>query len=170
VGNAAAIQSAVADEVAGLNRTVDRVRVPERYAIAWFEEASKQDESEIQVLFARLLVRAAAGDTDAADRRHLEILSRFTPKDAEVFEWYFAQQPSSNTKFTPEHDVWRSVRTELGQDAWLSIEYLMTLGMIERQFDVITRETDFRGKEEVSSTVDLAPTERGMSLYRALRP
>ena len=53
---------------------VDRTQIPERYAITWFEEATKQDEPEIQQLFARLLARAAAGDEDAADRRQLEIL------------------------------------------------------------------------------------------------
>lgn len=169
VANAAAIQKAVGAEVASLHVGIDQARIPERYALVWFEEATKQDEPEIQQLFARLLVRAAAGDDDAADRRHLETLSRFTPKDAEVFEWYFAQEPPGSSKFTPEHDVWKSVRAELGDDAWLSIEHLMALGMLDRRFDTVARETDFRGKEELSTTTDLTPTESGMSLYRAVR-
>ena len=57
----------------GLRPNIDRI--PERYAITWFEEASKQDEDEIQELFARLLARAAAGNEDALDRRNLEIVS-----------------------------------------------------------------------------------------------
>ncbi|WP_198283235.1 DUF6602 domain-containing protein [Sphingomonas sp. PAMC 26617] len=170
IDNAATIQKAVSAEIGAFGPNVDHVRIPERYALVWFEEATKQDEPEIQQLFARLLVRAAAGDQDAADRRHLETLSRFTPKDAEVFEWYFAQERPGTTKYTPEHDVWKTVRAELGDDAWLSIEHLMALGMLERRVDTVARETDFRGKEELSTTTDLTPTESGMSLYRAVRP
>lgn len=169
IGNAAAIQMAVGTEFSALGVSFDQARVPERYALVWFEEATKQDEPEIQQLFARLLVRAAAGDEDAADRRHLETLSRFTPKDAEVFEWYFAREAPNTTKYTPEHDVWKAVRAALGDDGWLSIEHLIALGMLERRFDTIMRETDFRGKEELNTTTDLTPTESGMSLYRAVR-
>lgn len=48
VDNAAAIQKAVGAEAAALGVSVDQTRIPERYALVWFEEATKQDEPEIQ--------------------------------------------------------------------------------------------------------------------------
>ena len=77
--NAAKIQVKVNTKLAALGLKTVPARIPERYAMAWFEEATKQDEPEIQDLFARLLANAAAGDEDAADRRHLEIVARFVP-------------------------------------------------------------------------------------------
>src|SRR5690348_12161487 len=60
--NAAALQLKVNEEVGKLGLQLDRSKIPERYAFAWFEEATKQDEPEIQELFARLLAQAAAGN------------------------------------------------------------------------------------------------------------
>jgi len=170
IKNAAAIQKAVAAEVATLGLRVDKVKIPERYAITWFEEATKQDEAEIQQLFARLLARAAAGDHDAGDRRHLEILTHLTPKDAAVFHWYFAREDPGIEKMSAEYLVWKSVKEELGEDAWLSVEHLMALGVLERRFDVVAREGGLMGKDAWTASTDLAPTERGLSLYRACNP
>ena len=75
--NAAALQIKVNEEVAKLGLKLDRPKIPERYAFAWFDEATKQDQPEIQDLFARLLAKAAAGEKGALDRRHLEIITRF---------------------------------------------------------------------------------------------
>jgi len=168
--NAAALQAKVTAEIAALGLKIDRTKIPERFAIAWFEEATKQDEPDIQELFARLLVRAAAGDEDAADRRHLEILTRLTPKDAEVFHWYFAKERPDAQGYSTEYLVWGNVRSELGEDAWMSVEHLLVLGVLERRFDVVTHEAGFSGKDSWSASSDLAPTERGMSLYRACKP
>lgn len=168
--NAAAIQKAVEAEVKVLGLKVDRTKIPERYALTWFEEATKQDEPEIHQLFARLLARAAAGDEDAADRRHLEVLTHFTSRDAEVFHWYFSKEQEGTQAFSVEHKVWASVRNEIGNDAWMSIEHLLSLGVLERRFDVVARETGFMGKDEWTASAELTPTERGMSLYRACRP
>ncbi|RYD94262.1 MAG: hypothetical protein EOP61_21985 [Sphingomonadales bacterium] len=170
VKNAAAIQMAVDGEVKALGLKIDRAKIPERYAMTWFEEATKQDEPEIHQLFARLLARAAAGDEDAADRRHLEVLTHFTPKDAQVFHWYFAREAEGRQTFLAEHGVWADVRNELGNDSWMSIEHLLALGVLERRFDVVSREGGFMGRDEWAASADLTSTERGMSLYRACKP
>jgi hypothetical protein len=83
--NAAKLQLKVQREFKKLGLEPNTDKIPERYAITWFEEASKQDEDEIQDLFARLLARAASGDDDALDRRNIEIVSKLTPNDAALF-------------------------------------------------------------------------------------
>lgn len=84
--NAAKIQIKVKKEFDRLGLKPQNDRIPERYAITWFEEASKQDEDEIQDLFARLLAQAAAGNEAALDRRNIEIVSKLTPNDAALFQ------------------------------------------------------------------------------------
>lgn len=91
--NAMALQKATNEEARRLCLTLRVDRIPERYAFAWFEEATKQDEPEIQVLFARLLARAAAGETDADDRRLIALLKEMTPVDAAVFQRVYSNQP-----------------------------------------------------------------------------
>lgn len=51
--NAAAIQKAVDAEVKALGLRVDCAKIPERYALTWFEEATKQDEAERRANSAR---------------------------------------------------------------------------------------------------------------------
>lgn len=168
--NAAALQRAVHAEVAALGLKVDRAQIPERYAITWFEEATKQDEPEIQQLFARLLARAATGDEDAADRRQLEILTRFTPMDAKTFAWLFEGADPGKHPSWPEYDAWRRAKDELGDGGWMSIEHLMALGVLERRFDIVAHEAGFMGKDHWIAAPELTPTERGMSLYRSCSP
>ncbi|SDD84582.1 hypothetical protein SAMN05444678_1261 [Sphingomonas sp. YR710] len=72
-------QPMLAEEASRLGLKLNPSRIPEKYAFAWFEEASKQDEEELQILFARLLARAANGDSEASpDRRLIDILARLT--------------------------------------------------------------------------------------------
>lgn len=185
--NAAALQVIVNAEVKKLGLQLDRSRIPERYAFAWFEEATKQDEAGIQELFARLLARAAAGDEDAADRRHLEILTRLTPMDAKVMEWLFreAGYPPRFPSMS-EYEAWKGVREDLGKAASLSVEHLINLGVFERQFTLKqdgwvsewetiepgTRIGSFvKGLEDkLAIDSELSATERGMSLYKACAP
>lgn len=166
--NAAALQVAVLAQIDILGLKFDRTKVPARYALTWFEEATKQDEPELQELFARLLVRSASGETDASDRRHLEILTRFTPLDAKAFVWFFenlasapGQHPSSD-----EYGAWKRVKVELEDGAWMSVEHLLALGVLERRFDVVKKE-EHSFNEEWTASPELTATERGMSLYRA---
>ena len=95
--NAMALQIRANEEANRLGLKIDRARIPERYAIAWFEEATKQDEPELQTLFARLLARAASGDEDAKYRRHIEIMSRLTPVDAAIFDRVYSKHPFPGT-------------------------------------------------------------------------
>jgi hypothetical protein len=135
--NAAALQIKVNEEVEKLGLQLDRSKIPERYAFAWFEEATKQDEPEIQELFARLLARAAAGDGDAGDRRNLEIVTHLTPMDAQVMNWMFA-----NLMIPPgyasaeEYLTTHRLRSEFGPASSLSLEHLVTLGVFERVYSL----------------------------------
>lgn len=166
--NAADLQVKVLAHVGALGLKIDRTKVPERYALTWFEEATKQDEPEIQDLFARLLARAAAGDHDALDRRHLDVLTKLTPLDARTFEWFFTKAKLGVQPSGDEYELWKSVRAELGADAWLSLEHLMMLALVERRFDTIKKEDgilDFI----MTAEPQLMGTERGVSLFKALR-
>ena len=166
--NAAALQAAVIVQVKTLGLKIDRSKVPERYALNWFEEATKQDEPEIQELFARLLARAASGDEDALDRRHLDVLTKLTPRDARTFDWFFSKVKLGVQPEGDEYALWRDVRAEIGIEAWLSFEHLLMLALVERRFDVVTREEGF-SEPSWSAKPQLMGTERGVSLYRACR-
>lgn len=95
--NAMELQVRTIDEARRLGLKIDNSRIPERYAFAWFEEATKQDEPELQLLFARLLARASAGDVDASDRRFITILGALTPIDAAIFQRIYSDKPFPNT-------------------------------------------------------------------------
>lgn len=123
-------------------------KIPERYAFAWFEEATKQDEPEIQELFATLLAQAAAGDKDALDRRHIETLSRFTPLDALIMRSFFdaadkrpRQATLDGTELDPDYErvEWefhRELKEQHGPDSWQTVEHLTVLGVFERRIAV----------------------------------
>jgi hypothetical protein len=91
--NAMSLQRATNAEASRLGLTLNSARIPDRYVFAWFEEATKQDEPEIQILFARLLARAASGDSDAEDRRLISALKEMTPNDAAIFQRIYSDQP-----------------------------------------------------------------------------
>ncbi len=182
--NAAALQIQVNRELQKMGLRVDRSRIPERYAIAWFEEATKQDEPEIQALFARLLAKAAAGDPDAADRRLVEIVGRLTPIDAQVLRWLFdlAGPPPRHLQIA-EWEAWRAAKASFGEAATLSIEHVVVLGIFERQFSLKqegglsswhTVEAGYpvsRLVDEISGDMtivpDLSASTIGLSLYAA---
>lgn len=95
--NAMNLQVKANEEAARLGLAIRPGSVPERYAFAWFEEATKRDEPEIQVLFARLLARAASGADESDDRRLLGLLNEMTPADAGVFQRVYSDQPFPDT-------------------------------------------------------------------------
>ncbi|WP_426255830.1 hypothetical protein [Sphingomonas sp. DC2300-3] len=182
--NAAELQLKVNREWAALGLKVDRSKIPERYAIAWFEEATKQDEAEIQTLFARLLARAAAGDEDAADRRLLEIVTRLTPFDAKVLVWLFEKGgPPPRHPEMSEYEAWKGSRADLGEQASISIDHLVALGVFERQFNLVREVagSSWRGLEfgdtinsladdmasALSVTATLSASYLGLALYAA---
>lgn len=95
--NAMKLQVKTSEEARRLGLALDNSRIPERYAFAWFEEATKQDEPELQLLFARLLARASTGDEDASDRRLIEVLGKLTPIDAAIFQRLYSDRPFPDT-------------------------------------------------------------------------
>lgn len=139
--NAARLQIKTAAELAALGLKTIPENIPERYAFAWFEEATKQDEDEIQTLFARLLAKAAAGDEEALDRRLLGIVSQMVPSDAAVINFIFkdlhmkkaADRSKSLQRAFEEFDLYRDLSQNFANDPWRSVEHLMALGVFERQ-------------------------------------
>lgn len=112
--NAMSIQKKLHDEAARLGLRLNSDKIPNRYAFTWFEEATKQDEQELQTLFARLLARAAAADREnQPDRRLVTVLSSFTPDDAMVFELLYDPKPRAPSEYAidltrrSEDDPWR---------------------------------------------------------------
>ena len=185
--NAANLQVKVNEELASMGLTLNNAKIPERYAFAWFDEATKQDEPEIQELFARLLAKAAAGNEAAADRRNLEILTRMTPMDARVMNWVFHELTISlRAPYASEYELWGRIRDNIGEGGTLSFEHLLTLGLLERSY-AVARDNNFPHWETVdpemklerlvgyvneSLTVDcdVVATERGLALFAACSP
>lgn len=94
VRNAARMQHKTTAEVERLGLKLNPSRLPDKFVVAWFDEALNQDEDELQTLFARLLIRAADdSSTTEADRRLIEILARFTPVDAVIFQRLYSDRP-----------------------------------------------------------------------------
>lgn len=137
--NAAKLQLKVQEEFKKLGLEPNTDKIPERYAITWFEEASKQDEDEIQDLFARLLARAAAGDGDALDRRNIEIVSKFTPNDAALFlemaaGGWGARGYSGKLHWIEKGTFFSQKPTKVDVEKFSrSYEHLITLGLLSRQ-------------------------------------
>lgn len=86
LSNAAEISRKLSATIAKTGQQVDVSRVPDSYAFGWFEEATKQDQPEIQLLFAKLLLNAMDGNAEALQRRNIEIVSRMSPEDAKALE------------------------------------------------------------------------------------
>ncbi len=182
--NAMATQRALFDEAQKAGVKINTSKIPERYAIGWFEEASKQDEPEIQVLFARLLLRASEGDKDALDRRHVATLSQFTPIDAEIFKELFnpkAREGGWNPpvmslpRWEHERTVRMLVRTH-GEQAGASVEHLVNLGVLARGFQIQAeagrndlRGIDTRAINKITIKNEVIGTALGWSLHMALK-
>lgn len=166
--NAAALQIKVNEEVAKFGLQLDRSKIPERYAFAWFDEATKQDEPELQELFARLLARAAAGDQDALDRRHLEMLSRFTPIEARLLQRIpelGLKPPAYSAPFGIA--LYRALSDEEGQErATIAFEHLATLGVFDRYFSL--KHGEYFQPDQYSVEEETALSATGISLCRAL--
>lgn len=161
----------------GLRPNIDKI--PERYAITWFEEASKQDEDEIQDLFARLLARAAAGDDDALDRRNIEIVSKLTPNDATLFlemaaGGWGARRYSNTLHWIETGKFFSPDATKVEVKKFSrSYEHLITLGLLSRQTqskEVVNGRSSTHGpriQSIVTNIVILSDT--GRSVYEAVK-
>lgn len=177
--NAAKLQLKVQEEFKKLGLEPNTDKIPERYAITWFEEASKQDEDEIQDLFARLLARAAAGDDDALDRRNIEIVSKLTPNDAALFlemaaGGWGARRLPGRLHWIETGKFFSTSHTKVDAEKFgRSYEHLITLGLLSRQTKSEEKVNDrslTRGpriQTIVSNVVILSDT--GRSVYEAVR-
>lgn len=105
IANASKINDILVRRLAKNGARLDASKIPERYAFAWFEEASKQDEPEIQELFAKLLENAASGNDDALQRRNVELIGKFTPEDAAFLNLFI-------DIYLGNAQIWRSERTK----------------------------------------------------------
>lgn len=177
--NAAKTEIKVKKEFDKLGLRPNVNRIPERYAITWFEEASKQDEDEIQDLFARLLARAAAGDDAALDRRNLEIVSKLTPNDAALFqelsEGGWSAFRVANTYCWEEGGrLFAPKNTKVDADKFSrSFEHLITVGILSRmtQAHEALNNRSFTREPTIQTIVKniVVLTETGRSLYKALK-
>lgn len=86
IANAAKISAKLTTKVKALGQKLDTSKIPEHYAFAWFDEASKQDDPEIQELFATLLANAANGNGEAAKHRNITIVARLSAEDARLLD------------------------------------------------------------------------------------
>ena len=171
--NAIETQKRLHDELRKAGLALNTSKIPERYAFAWFEEATKQDEPEIQALFARLLARAAAGEEDAADRRHLGTVGQMCPMDARIFLQMFDAATSKSDEL-PEWD-YSDLEQLFEPDAlagFRSLEVLITLGLA---IETTTLEPIGAGGVSIDGSINhylarrLSSTLSGLSLYRAVR-
>jgi hypothetical protein len=177
--NAAKLQLKVQREFKKLGLEPNTDKIPERYAITWFEEASKQDEDEIQDLFARLLARAASGDDDALDHRNIEIVSKLTPNDAALFlemaaGGWGARRFPSRLHWIETGKFFSTGQTKVDAEKFgRSYEHLITLGLLSRQTKSEEKLNDRslthgpRIQTIVSNIVILSDT--GTSVYEAVK-
>ncbi|RST31294.1 hypothetical protein HMF7854_10945 [Sphingomonas ginkgonis] len=166
--NAAALQMKVHEEVGKLGLRLDRSSIPERYALSWFEEATKHAEPEIQVLFARLLAKAATGDQDALDRRHLELLSQFIPIEARLLQ----RLPDLGLKLLADpaplpDGMYRAIIAEEGlEQASMAFEHLTAPQVFESTYTLLNGEYLLPDPSSIEKVIVLSAT--GASLCRAL--
>lgn len=190
--NAAKLQLKINDELRGLNLKLNSTRIPERYAFSWFEEATKQDEPEIQELFARLLARAANDDEDALDRRHINLLSQFTPLDAKVFFALFGPLITMQRRardVVPSAMHWREgfviqrLEGKFGKKVGMSLEHLENIGVLKTDYKIKAdgmsslmrlmnyerSPTSFDFDRAVKIENEIVVTNLGFSLYQAIK-
>jgi hypothetical protein len=188
LANAAKLQQKVAAELKAAGVTLNHAKVPDRYAFAWFEEATKHDEDELQSLFAKLLAQAAAGNADASDRRHLAALTLLTPPDAALFKSVYASARWHMFVLTSRWEqtwgIWQletAAKEVAGDGGQKALEHLINVGLLSPSYELDTgsisgaisyalrheRTPDLsrlKIKEQVTSTA------LGVSLYLALYP
>lgn len=179
LANAAKTQIKVQKEFQKLGLKPNADRIPERFAITWFEEASKQDEEEIQDLFARVLAKAASGQQEALDRRNLEIASRLLPQDAALFlELAEGGWGGTPIKDTFSWDTDRPLRAPSNskvdpQTFNRSFEHLESLGLVryltQSEKRVNNRSVRLPPHVETNIKTVFVLTETGTSLYKAIR-
>ncbi len=157
IKNAAALSDRLTRDLAESGQAPDWGRLPDRFAVSWFEHATNEDEPRLHELFTTLLKRAAEGCNEALERRNIELLSRFTVADAilvkAVYEEYFSFK-TADAQGLGYMDEWAEFQrhTKRDQGGFDSVAYenLRNFGVIEVQrvvsLDPRKLERWYRGK------------------------
>lgn len=138
--NAARLQVKVRAELEARNLTLNSEKIPERYAISWFEYATRTDDDEILEIFAKLLARAAEGDDESRQVYLLEIVSRMTPEDAKVFN-FIARYESGDLADLRKHEwdegtLFDNLKEGLGEYFVGSIERMVAIGLLDHKTSI----------------------------------
>lgn len=165
--------------------------VPESYFVNWFDEATKQDDESIQTLFSRLLAKALSDDDGRSDLRHLKILGQITPKDAQIFQYFFDNCNGYHTM--KESDLVDSISKSFGDEYFESLDNLIATGLLSKDVYIHNELKDISYKShygddtyitEITDIIDylrdlhnsLIPiyeinaTSIGLSFYKACQP
>jgi hypothetical protein len=139
------IQKSLERALSRSNVLIDRVALPEHYALRWFEEASKaEDHPILSDLFAKLLVDAASGKADAQQLSLLSIVSLMSGKDAARFvsliRNLIAKLESDDSSFSVEipKDSPSNETDQNGidvQEYFVSLDVLAYLGLLRIEDD-----------------------------------
>nr|WP_087573327.1 hypothetical protein [Sphingomonas sp. CDS-1] len=142
-------------------------KIPTRFAYSWFEETSKQDNDDLQNLFAKLLARTAGGEV-APDERLVRILSMFTPDDARVFQLFYQKHESGTLESLFRSRHWghweevkraqfaRGVKELVGQSHEMELEHLVSIGCLKQFTSTEVKAFPSRIKITDISKVDLS--------------
>ncbi|MBX7456915.1 hypothetical protein K3152_01525 [Qipengyuania sp. 1NDH17] len=142
VENAAEISRKLVSKLEAKGLKLDKDKVSAKYAFTWFEEASKQDQSTVQDLFATILANAVDGNEDALQERNLEVIAKFSPPSARLFQIVKDRMQTHQSilgdgevisfKFR-ERQFIDLLQREYEFDDLLALDDLMRLGVIERR-------------------------------------
>ena len=158
--NAAKIQIKLQKRFDELGVKPDNAKIPDRFAVTWFEEATKQDDPEIQELFADFLANAALDNEDALDRTHIDTVSKMTPVDAKVFQLLTASeyidQPKLIRNGYHRNSLIAIIDDNLQVDAARAIDHLIGFGILRMRNGIDTSSLDATIRRIADATNDLA--------------
>ncbi|MFZ5725672.1 MAG: hypothetical protein ACOY4C_04595 [Pseudomonadota bacterium] len=118
------------------NVLIDRVALPEHYALRWFEEASKSEESPVlSDLFARLLLGTASGKSDARQVSLLSIVSSMSGSDASCFKDLINNLIYKYEINDNKYSVKINTTKEKLYDYFVSLDVLAYLGLLKIESD-----------------------------------
>ena len=138
--NAASISEKLRIKLDAKGSRVDWSRVPDRFAVAWFEHATKEDDPSLQELFATLLENAVEGNKDAVERRNVDLVSRLSTSDAHLLRAIYEEYGDRVVKGADSY-VWlddsetfviKTQRTGFAIET-LSYENIENLGIVQSQ-------------------------------------
>lgn len=143
--NAAAVSDKLGQELAKSGQSINLDKIPPGFAFSWFDKASQADEPELQDLFAKLLANAASGNTDAINKRNVDLVSSMLPNDAKALrvlgDWYKKVRQKAGDRAMQFYGIPidRSYHTWLekeGLEDKSAVDNLISLGVVRIEKDV----------------------------------